>query len=123
MITGIVTSALEATVRIHILDANGQSQVIDAVIDTGFAGFMSLPVSVVAALGLPRVIRDWTQLIDGRVIPVEIHTATIIWNGTPRTIDVQALGTCTLIGMRLLAAYDLAVLVRDGGPVSIDTIP
>ncbi len=39
MITGMVTSSLEATVRLHILDGNGQSQAIDAIIDTGFAGF------------------------------------------------------------------------------------
>ena len=123
MITGMVTSSLEATVRLRILDGNGQSQSIDAIIDTGFAGFMSLPIATVAALGLPWLNKDQTQLIDGRIILVDIYSATVIWNGKPRMIDVQALGGCTLIGMRLLAAHDLAIRVSDGGPVSIGPVP
>ena len=123
MITGIVTSSFEATVRLRILDANGQSQSIDAIIDTGFAGFMNLPIATVAALGLPWIYPDTTQLIDGRIIPIDIYSAVVIWNGKPRMIDVQALGGYNLIGMRLLAAHDLAVRVRDGGAVSIDAIP
>jgi predicted aspartyl protease len=50
MISGIVTSGLEAMVRFHILDGNAQSQPIDAMIDTGFAGFLSVSVATVAAL-------------------------------------------------------------------------
>ena len=123
MINGIVTSGLEATVRFHILDGNGQSQPIDAIIDTGFASFLSVPVATVAALGLPWIIRDNTELIDGRFIPVDILSAIVIWNGNPRTINVQALGGCNLIGMRMLAAHDLAIRATDGGLVTIDAIP
>lgn len=123
MITGIVTSGIEATIRLHILDGGGQSQAIDAVVDTGFAGFMNLPKATVAALGLPWIVRDKTQLIDGRVVPVDLHLATVIWNGRPRPIQVQSLGTYTLIGMALLAGHDLAMRVTDGGAVSIEAIP
>jgi clan AA aspartic protease len=123
MITGIVTSKLEATIRFHILDANGQSQAIGTIVDTGFEGFMSLPVATVAALGLPWIYRDITELIDGRIIPIEIYSAVVIWNGKPRTVNVQALGGHNLIGMRMLASHDLAMRVTDGGPVSIDAVP
>jgi clan AA aspartic protease len=123
MITGIVTSSLEATVRLLILDANGQSQPIDAIVDTGFAGFMSLPIATVTGLGLKRSYQDRTQLIDGRIIPIDMYTATVIWNGKPRTIDVQVLGAYVLIGMRLLAGHDLAIRATDGGAVSIEAIP
>ena len=64
-----------------------------------------------------------TQLIDGRFILVDLYSATVIWNGKPRTIDVQALGNSTLIGMRLLAGHDVAIRATDGGPVSIAAIP
>ena len=123
MIAGLVTSSLEATVRFHILDGTGQSQPIDAIIDTGFAGFLNVPIAVLAALRLPWIIRDITELIDGRIIPVDIYSATVIWNGKPRRIEVQALGGYTLVGMRLLAGHDLSIRATDGGPVSIEAIP
>lgn len=123
MITGSVTSSLEATIRFHILDGNGQSQPIDAIIDTGFAGFLSLPIATVATLGLPWIFHDQTELIDGRFLPVDIYSAIVIWNGKLRTINVQALGRYNLIGMRLLAGHDLSIRATDGGPVSIDAIP
>lgn len=123
MIAGIVTSKLEATVRIHILNAAGQSQAIDVIIDTGFEGFMSLPIATVVGLGLPWSYRDMTELIDGRIIPIEIYSAVVIWNGRPRTIDIQALGGYNLIGMKMLAGHDLAIRAIDGGPVSIDLVP
>ena len=123
MITGIVTAKLEATIRFHILDANGQSQAIDTIVDTGFEGFMSLPIATVAALGFPWIYQDRTELIDGRIIPIDIYSAGVIWNGNPRMIEVQALGGHNLIGMKLLASHDLTMRVTDGGPVSIDPVP
>ena len=76
-----------------------------------------------SALGLPWVIRDITELIDGRFVPVDIYSAIVIWNGKPRTIDVQALGGYNLIGMRMLAGHELTIRATDGGPVSIDAVP
>ena len=123
MINGVVTSKLEAIVRFHIIDGSGQSQPIDAIIDTGFSEYLSMPVAAVARLGLPWLIRHPTELIDGQFVPVDIFSATVIWNGSPRMINVQALGKHTLIGMALLAGHDLAIRATDGGPVSIDAIP
>jgi hypothetical protein len=84
---------------------------------------MNLSIAAVAALRLPWVYPDKTQLIDGRIIPIDIYSATVIWNGKPRLIEVQALGGYTLIGMRMLAGHDLAMRVTDGGPVSLDRVP
>jgi clan AA aspartic protease len=123
MISGIVTSNNEASIRFHIADGSGQSQPIDAIIDTGFAGFMSLPITNVAVLGVPWIFRDRVQLIDGRVILVDIFSAIAIWNGKTRMINVQALGTYNLIGMRMLAAHDLQMRIVDGGTVMIDAVP
>ena len=123
MIIGIVTSNLEATVRLQIVDGNGQSQSIDTILDTGFSEFLSLPIATVAALGLPWLYHDKTQLIDGRIIPVEIFATSVIWNGKPRMINVQALGVHNLIGMRMLAGHDMQMRIVDGGTVTIDAVP
>jgi hypothetical protein len=62
MITGIVNSDLEAIVRLHVTDAHGQTQAIDLKIDTAFTDFISLPVAVVAALGLVLIFHEKVQI-------------------------------------------------------------
>jgi len=52
MITGMVTVHREALIPLSVQDANGQEHTIDAVIDTGYTGGLTLPPALVAALGL-----------------------------------------------------------------------
>ena len=53
MITGHVTSAREAIIRIAVRGAGAREETIDAIIDTGFDGFLTLPASFVSHLALP----------------------------------------------------------------------
>ncbi|MBI1832997.1 MAG: clan AA aspartic protease [Planctomycetes bacterium] len=107
----------------HVEDGSGQTQAIDVVIDTGFSSFMSLPPATVASLGLPWMVRENTQLADGRSVLVDVYSAVVIWNGHPRKVKVQALGVHSLIGMAMLASHDLNMRVTDGGSVRIDALP
>jgi predicted aspartyl protease len=50
MMTGIVNVDLEAVLRLSVRDAAGHSHDVEAVIDTGFNGFLTLPPALVAAL-------------------------------------------------------------------------
>lgn len=52
MITGIVTDRREAVIRLKVRGPTGQDQEIEAIIDTGFDGWLSLPSSIIAQLGL-----------------------------------------------------------------------
>ena len=52
MISGVVTDRREAVVRLRMHGPAGQDQEIEAVIDTGFDGWLSLPSSIIARLGL-----------------------------------------------------------------------
>ena len=54
MITGSVNARREAIIQLGVLGPDGQRQTVDAVIDTGFNGFLTLPEQAVAALGLRR---------------------------------------------------------------------
>jgi clan AA aspartic protease len=123
MITGTVTSALEAIVRLHVEDANGQTQAIDFKIDTAFTGFVSLPVAMVTVLGLPRVTQEYVMIADGAVKSVPVHNGVVIWDGRPRSVDFHAMGQERLIGMAMLAGHDLTINVRDGGGVTITLAP
>ncbi len=54
MITGIVNANREATIRLIVCGVRGQEQEIEAVIDTGFSGFLSLPSRLIVSLRLSR---------------------------------------------------------------------
>ncbi len=68
MITGVVTPDLEAIIRLHVEDVNGQTQAIELKIDTAFTDFISLPVAMIAALGLSLdTTYEYVRIADGSV--------------------------------------------------------
>jgi predicted aspartyl protease len=64
MMQGIVDQNCEATIRLVVGNADSQRQMIDAVIDTGFTGFLTLPLSVLTNLNLQAYRRGASQLCD-----------------------------------------------------------
>jgi len=57
MITGVVTADREAVVRILMRGPAGQRERIEAVIDTGFDGWLSLPPALITLLDVRFVSR------------------------------------------------------------------
>lgn len=51
MITGVVDARLEARLPLFVEDAAGQPSCLEAVVDTGFSGFLSLPSALITSLG------------------------------------------------------------------------
>jgi len=65
MITGVVTANPEPVIRVVIRGPQGQERETEALIDTGFSGWLSLPTDMIAALGLPGRRRGRALLADG----------------------------------------------------------
>ncbi len=65
MITGFVNANRDAVIRFPVYDQNGQVHEIQAVIDTGFSGYLNLPETLVNALKLPYHSRTIVTLGDG----------------------------------------------------------
>ena len=57
MINGVVNKNCEPIISLVIGNENLQTRLIDAVIDTGYTGFLSLPSEILGALNLP-----WTGI-------------------------------------------------------------
>ena len=123
MIHGVVNSGLEIRVQLPILDGNGVEQMIDAVLDTGFNGAVTLPAALIASLRLPWLTRGQVRFGNGSVEWIEYYKGTIVWDGVHRRVRVQAIDGSPLIGMSLLAGYDLRARVVLGGDVQIEAIP
>jgi clan AA aspartic protease len=119
MILGNVSLRCEAMLPLVIDNANGQQQIIDAVIDTGFNGFLTLPSDLIAKLDLSWNGSDTVTLGDGSETLFDIYSARIIWDGQFREIDVAESETEPLIGMGLLYGYKLQIEVIERGLVTI----
>jgi predicted aspartyl protease len=72
MMTGVVTAAREAIVRVRLHSLQGQEVDLDTVLDTGFAEALSLPQTWVDTLALPLVELDKMTLANGSVIAVSL---------------------------------------------------
>jgi len=123
MITGMVNANREAIIRLLAVGLQGHQQDIEAIIDTGFTGFLTLPPALVTALGLSWLCRQPGMLADGRVEYFDVYVATVIWDGQPRTVEVEAADTDPLVGMSLLDHHALRIDILDGGVVTITALP
>ncbi len=120
MIEGVVNAAYEAVVTLPLRDPAGRAREVDTVIDTGYNGFLTLPPPLVAELGLPLLTQGRATLANGAVEAFNVYGVTVIWDGMPKDIEVDAVGPTPLAGMLLLDGHSLYVEITDGGRVVIE---
>lgn len=119
MITGVVTDDRQAIVHLIVRGPAGQEQEIEAIIDTGFDGWLSLPSSIIVPLGLVWRQRGRALLADGGESVFDIYETTVVWDGEAHRIPVDEAETAPLVGMSLLEGYELTVQVQPGGNVTL----
>jgi clan AA aspartic protease len=121
MITGVVNSDLEAMVRLVIVGVN-QRREVEAVIDTGFTGCLTLTAEIVSSLGLVWLGREEGVLADGHTAVFDVYRAVVVGHGQERVVEVEAAQGGPLLGMGLLNGSDLRIRVAAGGEATV-TLP
>lgn len=119
MIEGSVNANHEAVVTLSVRGPGGQTREVNAVIDTGYSGSLTLPPALVAELELPHVFSSKATLADDTEVSFRVHRVTMLWDSRPRHIEADAVGSTSLVGMALLNAHSLYVDVEHGGRVVI----
>lgn len=119
MISGSVNGRLEAIIPLRVLDAGGVPQQIETILDTGFTGALTLPPAAIENLGLVWRSRSSAVLASGQIEEFDVFAATVMWDDGLRKILVQAIDNVPLLGMRLLAGFELRIQVVKGGTVEI----
>ena len=122
MIAGVVTADHEAIIRLAVRGPTGLEQEIEAVVDTGFDGWLSLPPALIAQLELQWRRRGRAQLADGSECVFDIYEGMVVWDEGMRRIAIDEASTAPLVGMALLDGYELNIQVRNGGSVTIKAL-
>ena len=79
MMQGYVNENYEAIISVAVKNG-GNFKAIDAVIDTGFTGFLSLPAAIIMELELQWSYRDRATLGDGSETIFDVYYAKIVLN-------------------------------------------
>jgi clan AA aspartic protease len=122
MINGIINRNGEATVRFVVSNESKQTHLVDAIIDTGFTGYLTLPLAAIHSLNLQLYSREEGMLGDGSRCIFDVYVGLVIWDGEYRYIDINAAETDPLVGMSLLYDYRLQIDVVEGGIVTIQAL-
>ena len=115
-----MNAAREAVLILTVQGPTGRTREIEAVIDTGFNGFLTLPPALVTELDLPLEGAGRATLGDGSEVAFPYYDVAVLWDGLPRYGLADAAATTPLIGMSLLDRHSLYVEVEDGGRVVIE---
>ena len=113
----------EARIRLRVRGSRRPAQEIEAVIDTGYTGLLTLPPAVIAALGLPWQCYRRGILADGSACLFNVYEATVTWHRRALRILVDEANAAPLVGMGLLSGCEMRMQVRPGGKITIRPLP
>lgn len=122
MIEGTVNENFEATIRLTLRDVAGEEHDIEAIIDTGFTGHLTLPMALIGRLALSWQSRSQALLADGSMHVFDEYVGTVLWDGQGRMVEVASADTTPLVGMGLLRDHRLSVDVIEKGAVTIEAL-
>ncbi len=114
----------EAVLQVFVYDPGrgGAHAAVEAVLDTGFTGHLTLPAETVGTLALPELGSEELVLADGSTEIASVHRATVEWHGRSRTVPALAVGGEPLLGMAMLAGSRLTMDATPGGDVLIEEL-
>ncbi len=122
MIVGVVNHYNEATIRFFVKGVSGILSEIEAVIDTGFTEYLSLPEELINALGLPFLRWEDMMQSDGSIVTFSVYEGIALWDGAERNIEIQTSAGSPLVGLALLQDNIFEFPVRPGSRVTISAI-
>jgi clan AA aspartic protease len=122
MIIGVMTANREAVIHMLVRGSRGQERQVEAVIDTGFTGFLTLPVGLITDLALSFAGTTQATLGDGSEVHMDAFEATVLWDHQERSVVVLAAEGGALVGMAMLSGYRVTLEVKDGGSVIIEAL-
>lgn len=89
MIEGLIRETGTPTLMLKVLGKGGGEVTVEGILDTGFDGFLCLPIPLAVALGLELIAVTRTELADGTVVEDElVFAGRAEWDGTVMDVDI-----------------------------------
>src|SRR5205085_10870796 len=109
----------DAVVPLKVRGAGVAPVNIEAVIDTGFNDWLTLPQTMIQSLGLPLREEGRYSLADGSEMNARFFAAQVEWFDQIRHVLVLEMECSPLLGMGMLRGTQLKIQVMTGGRVEI----
>lgn len=119
MIDGTVTADREIVIPLDFLAANQSAIAIQAVVDTGFNGFLTLPIDVLNTLGASAAGTRRAELGDGNLVELDVYVVKVRWHDEDRDVLALQADVTPLVGMSLLWGSRVEFDAEDDGYVTI----
>jgi len=107
MIEGRIGESGTPVVTLQVMGTGGRTATIAGLFDTGFDGFLCLPISIAVTLGLELTDVSSTKLADGTIIDNElVFAGQGEWDGTVMSVPITLTRSeDALIGTAFLHGY------------------
>ena len=122
MIHGRVSAIREAIIELRILGSTQKDEIVEAVIDTGFDGYLTPPADLVKRLELRPAGDRRATLGDGTSVVLKVYLAKVIWYNHEREVLVLQAEDGPLISMSLLFGNRITLTLVQGGDVTIEPL-
>ena len=118
MITGNVNLLRLPTIAVALIAGNGQRRTIEAHLDTGFSGDLTLPKVAIEQLQFPLL--DRVNYVTGNGMKLfNVYDGIIHWRGGIRYVSVLETEIFPVVGVGLLWDNNLSIDFKHGGAVTI----
>ena len=124
MISGQVNLMRQPTITVVLIDGDSRHRAIEARLDTGFSGDLTLPQTAIAQLGFPVATRSGHYTIgSGAMATFTAYEGRMQWRNDVRNIVVLESEILPVVGVGLLWENNLSVDFIIGGDVAIRELP
>ena len=123
MITGHVDQTHNPIIPVDLLEQGRRLHRIEIPIDTGFQGFLMLPLRIILQMGGMPNRRIRMTLANERSGSFDEYLTRLLWFDQIREVPTLASTDEFLVGLFLLAESRIEIDLTPGGTVTISELP
>ena len=121
---GTIDASGEALVPLTVegLGSEGTQHDVEALLDTGFDGFLALPPTLIDVLDLEQVSREQYMTASGEIHFTGVYEAVVVFGDRRRVIDEIVEAAEPLMGVGCLWEFKVCLGFREDGDITLEKL-